>query len=314
MRSCRSRWVSAALGLLGILVSVPWAFGYLVPQPGTRALGVAALAGYSPYPLFVLLVLAWGLRRWSALATCALLLLAQVASIGPMYVGDGVPNVNRPRLRVMTVNLLFGGADTEQVVRLVREHHIDVLALEELSPGAVSGLERARLQAVLPYAVNRARVGAEGTGLWSRLPFTDVPVIQSRFNASAVDIRTGDRTVRVRAVHPVPPVPPAGWRRDLTILRTELAGDVGVQTIVLGDLNSSVHHRELRRLMGRRWRDAAEADGAGLVRKWTPRLGAPSVLDLDHVLIDRGMTIASWDSVRIRNSDHRAVFADVALR
>ncbi|MDX6198233.1 MAG: hypothetical protein QOJ79_1384 [Actinomycetota bacterium] len=310
----RPRLWSLALTAAGVITSMPWAFGYLLPQHGTRVLGLAALSTYSAYAVFVIALVSWASRRWLALAACALLLCGQVVTLGSLYVGDGMPDPARPRLRVMTVNLLFGTADTAQVVDLVRTRHVDVLALEELSPGAVAGLERAGLRAELPYAVNRARPGAEGTGLWSRLPFTDVPVRQLRFNAVAVDIRVGGRTVRARAVHPVPPIPPATWHHDLEVLRAELMDDVDVQTIVLGDLNSSVHHRELRRLMGRRWRDAAEADGHGLVRTWTPRLGLPSVLDLDHVLIDRGMTVASWESAAIRGSDHRAVMVDLALR
>lgn len=299
---------------LAVVVSVPWAFGYLLPQRGTWVLGIAALSGYSPYPLFALLVLVWALRQWAALLVCVLLLAAQAVTMAPLYAGDGDPAAGRPRLRVMSVNLLFGGADTAQVVRLVQQHHIDVLALEELSPGAVVGLERAGLRALLPYAVNRAATGPQGTGVWSRLPVNDVPVRQLRFNSCAVDIQVGGRVVRVRAVHPVPPIPASKWRRDLGILRAELKDDVGVQTLILGDLNASVHHRDLRHLMGGRWRDAAEADGAGLVRTWTPRLGTPSLLDLDHVLIDRGMTVADWSTAVVRRSDHRAVIVDLAVR
>jgi endonuclease/exonuclease/phosphatase (EEP) superfamily protein YafD len=292
---------------------VPWAVGYLLPQTGRRSLAFAALAGYSSYPLFTVLVLAWALRRWSALAACVLLLTGQVATLGPLYVGDGEPSAVRPRLRVMTANLLFGTADMAQVVRIVRAQHVDVLALEELTPGAVAELDRAGLRSALPYAITRAATGPQGTGLWSRYPVTDLPVRQLRFHSVAAAVHIGDRSVVVRAEHPVPPFTPSHWRRDLALLRADLATDATAPTVILGDLNSSVHHRELRRLMGGRWRDAAEAEGAGLVRTWTPRLGAPSVLEPDHVLVDRGMTVARYETVRIRHSDHRAVLVEVAL-
>jgi endonuclease/exonuclease/phosphatase family metal-dependent hydrolase len=213
----------------------------------------------------------------------------------------------------MTVNLLFGGADTAQVARLVRDRHVDVLALQELSPGAVAGLERAGLRSDLPYAINHPRTGAAGTGLWSRYPLREVPSRRLTFEAAAGELRVGGSLLRVRAVHPISPVPPARWRRDLATLRAQRADDVGVLTIIVGDLNASVHHRELRRLLGGRWRDAAEAAGAGLVRTWSPGSPLPSLIDLDHVLIDRGMTATGWRSVVIRRSDHRAVLVDVAL-
>jgi endonuclease/exonuclease/phosphatase family metal-dependent hydrolase len=306
-------WLAVALAVLSVAASLPWAFAYLLPQPSTAVLGLAGLAGFSPYAVFALLVLTWALRQWRALLVSGVLLAGQVVTIGPQYVGDEAPRAGERVLRFMTVNLFFGRADTAQVVRLVRERRIDVLALEELSPGAVAGLERAGLRRELPFALNRARPGAEGTGLWSRLPLTDVAVLQMRFHSVAADLDLGDRVLRVRAVHPVPPIPVRSWRRDMALLRAQLASDRRVQTVVLGDLNSSVHHREFRRLLDRRWRDAAEVEGAGLVRTWTPRRGAPAVLDLDHVLVDRGMTVHGFQTVAIRGGDHRAVIAAVGV-
>jgi endonuclease/exonuclease/phosphatase (EEP) superfamily protein YafD len=307
----RGRW-SALLAAVLVLVSLPWAFGYLLPQRGTVTLGLAALAGYSPIPVVVLLIVALAARLWPASVVAVVLLVAQVATLGPAYVGDGDPRPGRRVVTVMTSNLLFGGADTAQVVRLVRERQVDVLALEELSPGAVAGLEQAGLREELPYAINRPAVGANGTGLWSRLPMAEVPVLPLRFYSCAGDIQLDGRVLRVRAVHPVPPIPPRAWRRDFAVLRAQSQQDA-VPTLLLGDFNASVHHRELRRLLAGRWRDAAEAEGAGLVRTWSPRARLPAVLDPDHVLVDRGMTVRSWSSVPIRRSDHRAVIVEVAV-
>jgi endonuclease/exonuclease/phosphatase family metal-dependent hydrolase len=213
----------------------------------------------------------------------------------------------------MTANLYFGTADLRQVVRIVRDRRIDVLALEELTTGAVAGLERAGLRDLLPYAVTQPAVGAAGTGLWSRLPLTEVPAAPAGFNACAADIAVGGRMVRFRALHPMPPVPDAeDWRQSFAVMRSQVTDDPAA-TVLMGDFNATVHHRELRRLMGARWRDAGEADGAGLVRTWTPRGGLPSVLDLDHVLVHRGMTVGGFATVRLRGSDHRAVIATVGV-
>ena len=310
----RLRWLSPALLLLAGAVCIPWAFGYLLPQAGTRAIALAGLSSYSSMALFVVILVTWGLRRWAALAVMVVLLVAQGSTIAPLYVGDGDVASGRPRLRVMTVNLFFGTADTAQVVRLVRERKVDVLAVEELSPGAVIGLERAGLLRELPHAVARAAPGAAGTGLWSRLPLTEVAAAPAGFNVCAADIAVGGGQVRVRAFHPVTPLPDAArWKRSFTVMRAQTRDDVRIATVLLGDFNASVHHRELRRLMGSRWRDAAEADGAGLVRTWTPHNNAPAVLDLDHVLIDRGMTVGTFDTVPIHGSDHRAVIAVIGL-
>ena len=112
-------------------------------------------------------------REWlvAAVAAAALTLLvvavAPRALHGPRLAGDATKG---PRLVVMTVNLRFGEADPRAVVRLVREHHVDVLSLEELTPAAVAGLDAAGVRGLLPARVLRPRERAAGTGLMARSP------------------------------------------------------------------------------------------------------------------------------------------------
>jgi endonuclease/exonuclease/phosphatase family metal-dependent hydrolase len=310
----RWRLVSVALVLLALSGSVPWAFGYLLPQRGTRAIGLAGLAGYSAFAVVAVVVLAWALRRWAALAVVGVLLVAQSVTVGPAYIGDGQVPAHSTVLRVMTANLYFGTADVAQVAALVRDRRVDVLALEELSPDAVARLEQAGLRTELPYAIDHSALGAAGTGLWSRLPMTEVAAAPAGFNVAAADLVLGNGRIRVRAFHPVTPLPTAArWRRSYAVMRAQIQDDRDVATLLLGDFNATVHHRELRHLMGTRWRDAAEADGAGLVRTWSPHSRVPALLDLDHVLIDRGMTVGSFATVPIHGSDHHAVIVAVGL-
>jgi endonuclease/exonuclease/phosphatase (EEP) superfamily protein YafD len=301
------------LVLLVALAALPWAFGALLPQVGEVGVGLAALSAYSPFLLAVLLVVAALRRARVAVLLGAALLVASVVVLLPAYVGDPVPR--GPVLRVMTVNLMLGRADASRVVELVRRHRIDVLAMEELTPAEVARLGAAGLESELPYSVVHAAAGAEGTGLWSRLPLWEVAARPTLYRSAAAELVVEGRTVRVRALHPPPPVDPALWRRDYRVLRQQAADDRGVATLLLGDFNASVHHRELQRLMGSRWRDAAEVVGAGLVRTWSPARGVlPPLLDPDHVLVDRGMGVARWSSADVRGSDHDAVLVDVVLR
>jgi endonuclease/exonuclease/phosphatase (EEP) superfamily protein YafD len=311
-RDSSSRW-SIAVAVAVALAGLPWFCGYLLPQRGSVTLGLAALAGYAPLPTALLLALGVGLRLRAAVAVAGVLLVAEVVSLAPLYVGDGRPSASRPRLRVLTVNMFFGEADAGRIATIVRERRVDVLALEELTPDAVQRLSAAGLDDALPHAIVRAEPGARGTGLWSRFPLEEVSTERLGTQSCAGDLHVDGRTVRVRAVHPLPPVPAGPWHRDFLALRRQAARDVGVATVILGDFNASVHHDELRRLMGGRWRDAAEVDGAGLVRTWSPHRGVPALLDPDHVLVDHGMAVVAWDTVGIRGSDHHGVLAEVAL-
>jgi len=297
--------------VLVVLAVLPWLFGELLPQAGVIGLGLAALTAYTPFLLAIALAVAALRRARAALVAGALLLVVSAATLLPAYVGDRVPR--GPVLRVMTVNLMLGRGDAATVVELVRRHRVDVLAMEELTPPEVDRLRAAGLERELPYAIDHADWNADGTGLWSRLPLREVPGRPLRFHSAGADVDVGGRTIRVRALHPPPPVQPDVWRHDYRVLRQQARDDRDVPTLLLGDFNASVHHRELRRLMGSRWRDAAEVTGAGLVRTWSPARWAPPLLDPDHVLVDRGMRVARWSSWDVRGSDHDAVLVDVVL-
>ncbi|MCU1671917.1 MAG: endonuclease/exonuclease/phosphatase [Frankiales bacterium] len=293
----------------GVLTAVPFLAGYGLPQRHFLLIGLAALAGWSPYALAPVLLLSAALRNRPATAALAALLALQVAVLLPAYLPDDVGEARR--VVVLTANLALGEADAADVVRLVRERHVEVLALVELTPAAVGRLQDAGLDELLPHSTVAAASGAAGAGLWSRQPLVKVPSWRAQFATAAADVGG----VRFRAVHPFPPLrgQVSLWRDDYEVLTAQARQEGRQPTVLLGDFNASVHHRPLRGLLGDRWRDAASLAGAGLVRTWGPALGAPALLDPDHVLVDRGMSVDAYATAAIRNSDHRAVVATVVL-
>ncbi len=62
-------------------------------------------------------------------------------------------------MNVLQANLRLGSADAPHLVEELRDHHIDVLTTEELSPEEVARLDGAGIAAVLPY---RYRESARG--------------------------------------------------------------------------------------------------------------------------------------------------------
>ena len=315
MRPVRHRVLTTSLLVFVTVVgSVPWAFGYLLPQSATLPLALASLAGYSPYQVLVALLVAVLLRAWPAAVVAAALVAAQVVTLGPAYVGE--PAGSGTTLTVMTSNLRFGRADAHQLVAAVARYDVDVLAVEELTTHGLERLEAAGLRRQLPFSVEHPAYGGTGTGLWSRWPMREVAQRRLTFESAAGEIDVDGHTIRLRALHPPPPVggPPGAWLHDYSLLQAQARDDLGMPTILLGDFNASVHHRALRRLMGSRWRDAAEVRGAGLVRTFAPWEWSPAVLDPDHVLVDTGMGVSFWRRLHIDNTDHRAVVARVVLR
>ncbi|HEY2794073.1 MAG TPA: endonuclease/exonuclease/phosphatase family protein, partial [Micromonosporaceae bacterium] len=109
----------------------------------------------SAIPLLVV-VLA---RRWRAAVVAMLTTLSLVTVFVPRAVGEPDPGTG-PHLRVMSSNMKLGGADPAEIVRLVRTHHIDLLAVEEYTPDAEDRLYAAGLTALLPFSATNPVPGA----------------------------------------------------------------------------------------------------------------------------------------------------------
>jgi len=73
--------------------------------------------------------------------------------------GAGAPPTG---LRVLTANVLFGRADPEQLLAVIRDRRVDLLALQEITPGGERALDAAGLASLLPYRVSHPEPGSEG--------------------------------------------------------------------------------------------------------------------------------------------------------
>src|SRR4030095_16532684 len=105
-------WLAAAAALV-------WA--------GVRAFGLerwygVQLIAFTPYAAalsLVPVVLGLALRRWAAAAAAGLAAVVLVAAVAPRVVAEA-PRAGGPLIRVLPANILGGGADADDVVRLVR--------------------------------------------------------------------------------------------------------------------------------------------------------------------------------------------------
>jgi endonuclease/exonuclease/phosphatase family metal-dependent hydrolase len=123
----------------------------------------------------------------------------------------------------------------------------------------------------------------------------------------------GGRALRVAAVHPIPPRTVASARQWRTALRALPGAAAGhVPHVLLGDFNATLDNRELRRLLGRGYVDAADATGQGL-RPTFPSGRAIPPIAIDHVLFSRSLRVHALSVHDIRHSDHRALVAELVL-
>jgi endonuclease/exonuclease/phosphatase family metal-dependent hydrolase len=318
-----SRWRSVvawtAAGCWGA-----WALARLAGAdrlPGVE-MPAAPLISFTPYAAVTALVpvvCTALLRHRRALVVSVLTAAVLAALVLPRAVGDDQPSARGPQVRVLTANLLFGQARPERIVDLVRRHDVDVLSVQELTPGAVAGFEEAGLTRLLPHAVLDPRYGAAGTGLYARHPLRALPAPSGTAMAmpQAEFTLPGGHLVEVTAVHPPPPISRLAvreWRHDLRVLPS--AGDGGAGRpirILAGDYNATLDHSHLRDVLSRGYADAADRAGQGLVPTWGQAAGARSPLTIDHVLVDRRCAVRQVKVYDLPGSDHRAVFADIRL-
>jgi endonuclease/exonuclease/phosphatase (EEP) superfamily protein YafD len=172
---------------------------------------------------------------------------------------------------------------------------------------------------VLPHSVLSPASGAAGTGLWTRLPTTELtPVSTTGFAMPRVRVDLPDETsVTVTAAHPFPPHHDAGiarWRTDMRGLHRAVEQTRGLQ-VVAGDFNATRDHAPFRRLLDAGVVDAADAEGltAWPGMTWPADRPFPPVLRLDHVLASREFAVPDVTVVRLPGSDHRAVVANLVL-
>ncbi len=101
------------------------------------------------------------------------------------------------------------------------------------------------------------------------------------------------------------------WSRGLGSLPNPGSGPMRV---VAGDFNATLDQSEFRDLLDRGYRDAADARGDGLIPTW-PAAGPqlPPPITIDHVLVDDRAGVEDYSVHDLPGSDHRAVFASLAL-
>jgi endonuclease/exonuclease/phosphatase (EEP) superfamily protein YafD len=274
----------------------------------------------------------------AALRVRPAVLAAGVTCIGfglvmaPVFVPGPHPSYppRGPALRVMTVNVQFGLADVDRVMRLVQDEDVDVLGVQELTPAFDEALRAAGLEDVLPHDVVEPARGGSGAGLYSRFRVRPVEdAITGRHNSPTGLVTVpGAPPVLVAVVHPTPPVGESGhaeWRdtfqslprpgdRPLAVDGPLGPGETGDEPrvhLLLGDFNATVDQPTFRALLADGYVDAAGAVGRGWVMTWRFPLTPP--LAIDHVLVDEDTRVLGVEVHGVSASDHRAVVATLHL-
>ncbi len=158
----------------------------------------------------------------------------------------------------------------------------------------------------------------------SRFPVTGTRTLYDGSESRLVELEApGLGLVTIAAVHTRPPYDPDAWRRDHEQVRTALAAvraDADRAVVVAGDLNATLAHAPMRRLVDLGLSDSAVQVNAGWSPTWPSgshqrRLGltVPAFAAIDHVLTSPLLVATSSRTVDLRGADHRAVLATISV-
>ncbi len=225
-------------------------------------------------------------------------------------------------MRVLSGNLMNGGADPEAFADLARSSGADVVVVQELSPEQASALGRA-------FPHGRLEPARDFTGMGIALRY---PAELDRIALAYRDARVArlepahwpalSRALEIVNVHIASPT----WgKRISTRVRRRLEQGRGLlryldetqgrTCAVVGDFNASPVW-PLYRSLARRLEDLAlshaRSRGAMPERTWARWIGGPRLLRIDHCF-GYGVRADDVRVVPIRGSDHSGLIVDLSL-
>jgi endonuclease/exonuclease/phosphatase (EEP) superfamily protein YafD len=243
----------------------------------------------------------------------------------PARVASGAGR-GRGYVRVLTANAELGQADAAALAAQVRRRQVDILAVQELTPGLVTRLDAAGLGRELPFQVLRPAAGFSGTGIWSRWALTPLDDVRGTQSATprAVVRPLAAPPFTVIAVHPIAPTIASSdrlWRQDLRLVRAAILGAMGgpgtAPVVVAGDFNATRDHALFRDLLATGLEDALDSAPKAPWPGFTFPVGRrfPPIMRLDHILhTGHGLECVSAATVTVPGTDHRAVVATLRPR
>lgn len=318
------RFVRGFLSVVLWIIAIPLllvAFARVLPFDNVVPLPQVVV--FTPWAALVtlpLLIIALFSRRWVLAVLLGAALAGFVSWTAPFFVPPDSSSPADPEdagtLRVMTVNALYGRADAAAVVDLVESQHVEVLSVQELTPDLEAALAAAGLDDLLAHSFTVPVAGGPGgSGLWSTTPLTGQEQAGgTSFAMPSALVDAGGTEVRVTVVHPHPPLlaETTTWRTELVELTDQVHADETPQ-IMAGDFNATYDHVSFRQVLGSRFVDATREWGAGPTVTWPEGSRVPPLFALDHVVVEKDMTVSDVASMPLPGTDHRAVLATVVV-
>lgn len=314
-----------------------WILLYSLYGDGNGYLGLAnALAVYFFLPLPVVILIAL-FKRDFLLITLGLLGFAAFAWLwGGLFWPNLPVEVEGPRLRVMTFNVLGRSGDSKDVIASIQTENADILLLQEVTPEIASALFNS-IAEDYPYQIINARPMAAGMAVFSRYPLKEIDIVLDgrwRGEPQLLEIDWNGQPVTLVNFHTLSTG--ALWPRWVRYTFSNrnqtmsdlasLAADTRGPLIMAGDANSTSlndSYKAVNAVLA----DAWKTSGTGLGHTFPGQVKAGDFLTrvsfflIPHWLVridyifysDEWQAERTWLAEFNGGSDHRGVVSDLIL-
>jgi endonuclease/exonuclease/phosphatase (EEP) superfamily protein YafD len=227
----------------------------------------------------------------------------------------------RPRLRVMSANLLVSNQQPDAIIAEILAADPDVLLVQEYPQHWHDALSKA-LRSRYPYSTWVIQDDSFGMATYSRIPFIDpvnnfLPLGVSRVPQSRMVVTLGGREIALYNVHLLPPRSLSyvtEHRRQFADLRALLSSE-SLPYVLTGDFNFTPTAPQAHHLSRIGARDSHDLAGTGRAATWPVQgvLRYVPGIHLDHVYVSSQLEVIQHEIGTGSGSDHRPVIVEIVL-
>jgi endonuclease/exonuclease/phosphatase (EEP) superfamily protein YafD len=285
------------------------------------ALIVRVLTFHFGLVLCLCAVIALFSKRWRLLVCCLPLVLTTLIPILMTFVSSGVARASGTAgVAISSTNLLMINPTTQGIIGELKEFKPQVMVFQEYSPRWHAALSEAFLKDY-PHRVYVTRRDSFGAAIYSKLPFqnkkTKILVGEMHVPTFRVELSHNGQQWVLYNIHTLPPRK-MGYvveqRRQFRDLK-ERFKDEKYPVLLCGDFNWTEHTSFHKGLLDMGFKEGHTEVGVGHGGTW-PVLGIGRYIPgirLDHMYALRGISFLEHCSGYGQGSDHRPIFAKVAI-
>lgn len=308
------------------------AFSWLLPDLGDtgrfiKPLNWLAFCGrtfgfHISIALFLILIVMLGRKLWRpAILTSAVALWCLWPTIWSLRPRGEAPTTTQPTLSVYSVNAQFGFVDPALLLTEIQSLDPDLIIIQEHNPRVQTILPD--LREIYPHIIEAMREDAFGMAILSKFPFVGPPQTYPYFgiDLKLPQIRTvidvNGTEIVVQGIHTLPPVSLSYLSEQRQQIRA-LAKWVPTETrplIIAGDFNCTPESVAMNWMRQAGMSDAYTTLNPGRGTTWPMNAGLFSYIGvkIDYLLLGNGLTALEAKTGQPIGSDHRSLFARIAL-